>query len=296
MKPRQIIKGTTYLLTRRTTQGLFLLRPSKEVNACIRYCVAIAQRRSEVELHWVVFLSNHYHIGVTDTEGRIPEFTEELNKLLARSLNCHRGRWENFWSGGDQTSQVTLASDFEVMAKLVYSLANPTKALLVSHGNKWPGVRLFHANKYRAKKPAFFFRNEEDGGKLPDSLDLTLTPPPIGVREDLCDDVVQRAVSAREKQLRDRAKAARKKFMGAAAVKAQNIYGSPKRPAEKRGISPRLACRDKWRRIEILAQLDTFVADYRAKLKEFVGGAKDVLFPAGTYLMTRQFGARCEEP
>ena len=295
VKPRQILKGTTYLLTRRTTQRMFLLRPSKAVNACIRYCLALAQRRSGVAVHSVVFLSNHYHIIVTDTEGQLPVFTEELNKLLARSLNCHHGRWENFFSAGDQTSQVALATEHDVMAKTVYLLANPTQAMLVSHGPDWPGVRIFRKGEYRAVKPGFFFRSEEAGGKLPQKVMLTLSPPPIGVQDTHCDDVVQKAVSAREQQLRERASLKRHRFLGAKAVKAQSIYRSPKTPAPKRGMSPRLACRDKWRRIEILGRLASFVSDYLEKRAAFIRGLVDVVFPAGTYYMARQFGVRCEQ-
>jgi len=202
---------------------MFLLRPSPAVNACIRYCLALAQRRSGVKIHSAVFLSNHYHIIATDTDGLIPVFTEELNKLLARALNCHHGRWENFFSAGDQTSLVALSSEFDVLAKTVYLLANPTKAMLVSHGDRWPGVRLYCRGEYDAVKPKFFFRSEANGGKLPDELLLTLSPPPIGVQKQRCDDVVKAAVSAREQQLREQAKAKRRKFLGPKAVKAQCI-------------------------------------------------------------------------
>ena len=274
---------------------MFLLRPSRTVNACIRYCMAIAQRRSGVAVHCAVFLSNHYHIVATDTEGQLPVFTEELNKLLARSLNCHHGRWENLFSSGDQTSHVTLATEFDVMAKTVYALANPTKALLVSHGRDWPGVRIFRKGGYLAVKPKFFFRSEEAGGRLPDKIVLTITAPPIGEQEQLCDDVVLRAVSAREKQLRDRARSGRRKFMGAAAVRSQSIQQSPTRPAPRRSMNPRLACRDKWRRFEILSRLADFATKYQEMRKAFVAGVLDVVFPAGTYQIARQYGARREE-
>ncbi len=77
MSARPIYKNTTYMLTRRTTQRLYLMRPSQEVNAYIRYCVAIAQRRSGIKIHSLVFMSNHYHMAVTDEEGTLPIFTEE---------------------------------------------------------------------------------------------------------------------------------------------------------------------------------------------------------------------------
>jgi len=294
VNPRKIIAGT-YLLTRRTTQRQFLLRPSKEVNACIRYCLAVAQARSGVRVHCVVFLSNHYHIVVTDVLGKVPEFTEELNKLLARALNCHHGRWENFWASSVQTNQVELVDAQDVLDKLTYSLANPTEALLVSHGKDWPGVRLYRKGDYKAKKPKFFFRTEDAGGKLPDTTKLVLTPPPIGVQAKLCDDVVKHAASAREKVIRDRAHAAGKTFLEASKVKRQGIYSAPRKPAQKRGLSPRVACRDKWHRIEVLRRLSDFISDYKEKRLRYVAGETDVVFPAGTYKMSRELGVCCEQ-
>ena len=281
------------MLTRRTTQRMFLLRPSRKINACIRFCLAAAQRRSGVSVHAVVFLSNHYHIIVTDKNGTLPEFTEELNKLLARSLNCLHGRWEGFWSSGAQVSQVQLASPQAVLDKIVYALANPTQAMLVSHGNKWPGVRLFRKGRYLAQKPGFFFRSEEDGG-LPDRLTLTLTPPPIEEAEQEADDVVKASVSAKEKELRRSAKADGRRFMGASAVKGQNIYASPMNMEPRRQMSPSVACRDKWRRVEVLARIVRFVREHEEKRRAFIAGMVDVLFPAGTYQMVKQYGARCE--
>ncbi len=294
MQPRPIIPGRTYMLTRRTTQRMFLLRPSPKINACIRYCLALAQRRAGLLVHAIIFLSNHYHIIVTDKDGTLPEFTEELNKLLARSLNCLHGRWEGFWSSGVQVSHVSLESAEDVLAKTVYALANPTEAMLVSHGDKWPGVRLFRKGKYLAKKPDFFFRSEKEGG-LPDRLDLILTPPPIGLASERTDKVVQAAVSSREKELRDEAHFEGRRFMGAAVVKQQHIYDSPAGPAPRRKLSPRVACRDKWRRVEVLKRLAEFVQEHEQKRKAFLAGARNVLFPHGTYQIVKQFGARCAE-
>ena len=86
------------MVIRRTTQRQFLLRPSKAINQCIRYCVSIAAERSGAELHALMFMSNHYHIILMDVEGRLPVFTETLNRLLAKSLNVYHSRAENFSS------------------------------------------------------------------------------------------------------------------------------------------------------------------------------------------------------
>ena len=296
MKPRAILPGTTYLITRRTTQRLFLLRPSTEINAALRYCMALAQKRaSGIKIHAVTFMSNHYHIVCTDTEGNLPVFTEELHKLIARCLNCRHGRWENFWAAAAQTSHVQLLSSKDVLDKIVYTLANPTEALLVSHGNQWPGVRLYRKGRYVAKKPKFFFRSKDEGGKLPESLHLELSAPAIGVHEKLADDVVKNATSAREKRLRDEANTAGNRFLGAKGVLNQKIYSAPQAPAPRRRLSPGVASKDKWRRIEALAANMEFVRAHAEARKAFIAGDRDVIFPAGTYRFERQFGVCCAD-
>lgn len=60
-------------------------------------------------------------------------------------------------------------------------------------------------------------------------------------------------------------------------------------------MSPRVACRDKWRRIEVLGRLASFIASYREVREKFISGVTDVVFPAGTYQMANHFACRCEK-
>ena len=295
MKPRPIIPGSTYMITRRTTQRLFLMRPSRQVNRCIRYCVAIAQRRSQIKLHAVVFLSNHYHIVLSDPHGNLPLFSEELNKLVARSLNCLHGRWENFWAGASHTSYVRLDHPSDVLRKMVYALTNPTAALLVANGKDWPGERLFQPGKYQAKKPDFFFRKEKDGGVLPDCADIAITAAPSAHSPSQAHSETKRAVAEKEHELRRLARESRKRFAGVQRIRAQSIHQSPATPPPRRGLSPRLACKDKWRRIEALVDLNWFYESYQECRKAFLAKETRVVFPMGTYLMVKQFGARVAE-
>ena len=53
---------------------------------------------------------------------------------------------------------------------------------------------------------------------------------------------------------------------------------------------------DKWRRIEALSRLVEFLRAYREAWAAFKAGARDVLFPAGTYLLRVVHGARCAAP
>ena len=91
--PRQVLQGTTYLVTRRCTQRQLLLKPSKVTNAVFGYLLAVAARRYGVEVHAYCVLSNHYHLVVTDPQARLPAFQQFLDALVARAVNAHLGRW-----------------------------------------------------------------------------------------------------------------------------------------------------------------------------------------------------------
>ena len=62
--PRQVLQGTTYFVTRRTSQRMFLLRPSPTVNQTCLFLMAAAAQRHGVRIHAYCFLSNHCY-GVT---------------------------------------------------------------------------------------------------------------------------------------------------------------------------------------------------------------------------------------
>jgi hypothetical protein len=64
----------------------------------------------------------------------------------------------------------------------------------------------------------------------------------------------------------------------------------------RRALNPRVAARDKWKRIEALAGHVEFVRSYRAALERWRARDPDVVFPAGTYLMRVFCGVRCAAP
>jgi putative transposase len=77
------------------------------------YCLAVAARRTGVQVMFSAVMSNHHHTGVVDPEGRLPEFLEYLHKFTAKCGNALRGRWEAFWSS-EQTSCVQLVGPEDV--------------------------------------------------------------------------------------------------------------------------------------------------------------------------------------
>jgi len=281
------------MVTRRTTQRLFLLRPSREVNGAVRYCLALAAERTGIELHVVVVLSNHYHLVLSDPRARLPEFTECLNGLLARCLNCHHGRWEGFWAAGQQTSYVTLEDEQAVLAKSVYALLNPVSAGLVKDFRQWPGELLVQPGSYKAVKPAFFFRSEKGGGALPDSTTLAISAPPVAAKTAERMPLLYDVAKAYMAQVVAERKRRGLGFLGAAAVRRQSIDDAPTSRAARRGVSPRVASRNKWTRVESVQRNQAFVAAHSECRRRWLADERDLTWPVGTYQMCRVHNVRC---
>jgi REP element-mobilizing transposase RayT len=174
--PRPIVPGTTYLITRRCSQRQLLLRTSACVNQILLYCLAEAASRYHVRLHAYCFLSNHYHLVVTDLDGQLPEFCRWLAEFVAKCINASLGRWECVFAPGTYNA-VRLEDPEAVLDKMVYVLANPVSAGLVRDGRQWPGVRSRPEDVGRtvvARRPEVFFRSDGDMPQT-SSLDPTLT-------------------------------------------------------------------------------------------------------------------------
>jgi putative transposase len=62
--PRRVLLGSFYLVTRRCFERRHLMRPFKETNEILLYCLAVAAKRSGIQVHAYCFLSNHCY-GVT---------------------------------------------------------------------------------------------------------------------------------------------------------------------------------------------------------------------------------------
>ena len=288
--PRQILPGATYLVTRRCAQRQFLLRPSRTTNETFLYLLAVAAERFGVEVHAFCVLSNHWHAIVTDPEARLPAFHQFLDALVARAVNASLGRWEAFWAPNSY-SAVTLACPDDFVEKAAYALANPVAAGLVRSGRLWPGLwsapERVGGEAFEARRPRHFF---DENGLLPGKARLRLTPPPGFTAEEFRERLAARlaeleAVAAKEH---------RGEFLGAVRVLAQKPTARPRPGEPRRGLSPRVASRDKWKRIEVLGRLKEFLRRYRIALAERCAGNLEAVFPRGTYLMRVAHGVPCD--
>jgi len=296
-QPRQILPGTTYFVSRRCAQRQFLLRPSRHVNAIFRFCLALASQRHGIQLHAYCVLSNHYHLVLTDPRGCLPEFMHWLNEYVAKSINALLGRWEAVWAPGSY-SAVRLVDGEAVLKTLVYVYTNPIDAGLVRRARDWPGAHSLSSDMTAPpldirRAPGFF----RDQGPVPASALLQLSVPPALLRD--CDDAprrLERMVETRERELQEQARARGSGFLGRRRVLRQSPWSRPQDAEPRRGLNPKIACRDKWKRIETIQRLKEFVAAYREARRRFVAGATDVCFPAGTYWLRVRLGVLCSGP
>ena len=295
--PRQVLPGATYLITRRCTQRQFLLRPCSRTNDILLYCLARAAALYGIELHAYCFLSNHYHLVLTDPRARLPEFMRYLNEHTARALNALHGRWEALWASGTY-SAVRLATLDDVVEKVAYTLANPVAAGLVERGERWPGLWSHPHNVGRAALVAgrpeggFFRRN----GPTPDYCELALALPPGAETLATYVEAVQVALRHHEDAAVQAVRRRGHRFLGRTGVLAQRPTDSPSTPEARRDLNPRVAARDRWKRVEALLRLRDFLEAYRTAREALLAGLADVLFPTGTYWLRVYQRVNCAPP
>ena len=91
--PRFIEPGQRAFLSVRAVNRSFRFVPVKRVTETLRYCLAASMARFEgrISLHEFLFMSNHFHVVLTDEDGCLPDFTTHFHALVSRSLNALRG-------------------------------------------------------------------------------------------------------------------------------------------------------------------------------------------------------------
>jgi putative transposase len=294
--PREVLPGQTYMITRRCTQRQLLMRPDKETNNAFVYCLAEAAARFGIEVLFTTAMSNHHHTGIYDPEGNYPAFIEHFHKLFAKCQNALRGRWENFWSS-EQTSVVRLVEPTDIVEKMTYALTNPVKDGLVEKALHWPGVSslqsLMHGSPVVASRPKHFFRED---GTMPESVSLVFVKP-RGF-EQLSTAEFTALVLKRVREAEELAAVERRRngthVLGRKAVVNQRWSERPASREPRRELSPRVAARSKWSRIEAILRNKAFRDAYLQARALFIKGARDVLFPAGTYWLRRFALAHCD--
>ena len=238
------------------------------------------------------------HAGIHDPFGCYPEFLRYLHEFVAKSQNALRGRFENFWSS-EQTSVVRLVEPNDVLDKMLYALTNPVKDPLVAHVWEWPGVNSYDAilngTPLVASRPKHFFRED---GKMPESVELRLARPKgfEGASHAEFAAIIKDRVVAFEQSKADERRAKGIRVLGREGILKQKWCASPDSHEPHFDLSPRIAAKSKWARIEALMRNKAFLEAYLDARQRLKAGAKNVVFPAGTWWLRRHAHVLCEEP
>ncbi|HEY5945106.1 MAG TPA: hypothetical protein VIV40_06430 [Kofleriaceae bacterium] len=263
-----------------------MLRPHKDTNNAFIYCLAVAANKYEIDVMDFIQMSNHLHDAIFDRHGNGPAFYEHFHKLLAKCMNAMLGRWENFFSS-QQVNVVRLETRAALVDKLVYIATNPVNDGLVEHVDEWPGARgyraLMRGEPLRATRPKKFFAED---GTMPKEVTLRLTiPPELGDRDEILAEVRARVAAVETAAARKRAETGQK-VLGRYAVMRQSWRDSPTSREPRRRLSPTIAARNLWARLEAIQRKREFIAQYRAARQALLAGMPAV-FPYGTYWLSR---------
>ena len=278
--------GSALLVTRRCTQRQFLLRPDRETNNAVVYCLAVASQRHQVDVVDFVHMSNHVHEALYDRHGHAPAFYEDFHKLLAKCMNALRGRWENFFST-EQVCVVRLERHEDLIDKLVYVATNPVLDGLVARVDDWPGASGYRAllagESLHATRPKHFFAED---GTMPAEVTLRLAiPSELGDRDHILTEVQRRVSAVEAEQARERARCGTR-VLGRYAVLRQSWRESPTSRAPRRNLRPTIAARSLWARLEAIQRKRDFVRAYRKARLALIAGVP-CSFPYGTYWVRR---------
>ena len=317
-RPRHIVPGRVCFVTARAVKRRIEFVPRREVVQIFGYLFALMADRFGMQVHEALCMSNHFHVLMTDVEGRLPEFMHDLDMLLARSLNALRGSSGSVFE--KDYGLVIETDEAKLLEHAVYTLANPCAADLVRRSRQWPGFSTLRMEygatvefqrprvglwrraeakvQRKRKRPRQPGRAQHRGkpSRLPEKVGFTLVRP--NALTELSDvelrSEVRSQLDARELALiEDRAKRG-VEVVGRKEVLAQPWYGFPLSPEDLFGLVPRVAGRNKWARIQALQRCKEFERAHARARATFLAGTRDVVWPFGTWLMRVRYGLPCE--
>lgn len=298
----KIQAAATYAVTVRCAYRKLLLTPfAAQLHAWILYFLAEAVRRTGAILHHVTIEPNHIHVVVTVTIMNLPTFKRvfhgHVGKFVKKALVRHGFEAPDRVFGDDRSHQMRLVNAAAQLRFLHYADIQVVKDGLVEKVEHYPGFSsdpgmMAGASKTLARPP---FGLNERLWPVSSELRFGITP---GLKRLIG---TERAIyllrKARADAERTYAQARTRPVLGAARILAQHPWSEPAAPRKERsGRPPTYMVVDDDELEELCAREEAaFGEAHEAARKRRLAG-EDVKFPAGTYLMAVQHGARVEAP
>jgi REP element-mobilizing transposase RayT len=290
VQPNQVV-----FVTRRTQQQRFLFRPDPRMRNAFTYFLAHYARLYGIRVCAFLLMSDHYHVTLIDVLGQRPHFFRDFHRSLTLYAQRLHG-WKGAIWDGEQTHAEVLENLDDELRTIAYIAVNPVAAGLVRHERKWPGarsnVRQIGREVLTTQRPALWIDTKNKDWCDEERLEL-VTPPCLRRLGDAAPEVMQRQLDHKREEARAKVLEERRGFMGAKACLAVSPYdqpasrkapGRPPRdqpPKVTRRTGPFHSARRRQRRQRRRAWLEAYAA---ARL-EWRRGNRDVVFPAGTWLM-----------
>ncbi|MBI4616691.1 MAG: transposase [Planctomycetes bacterium] len=286
---REILPDRYYLLTCRTQEQMFLLRPSLEVDKIIAEWLIRAQRRYGIVIYAFINMSSHWHLVCRSPGANVDQFVREFQGLLARFVNKHWKRSGTVFPR--RYSLEPIQDDEKLIERIVYVLTNPAKANLVDSIDNWPGLSSAPESLHRQSRTFCIFARTawhkagrpDDKKPFQEFVRLEVAPPPgwEHLRPAECARRLRELVYAREEELRRERKAQGKKVLGVRRI----LQASPTDRSAHPKKSPRPLCHASTRELwdEYRAHYAQFLELYRIASKRYRDGETDVAFPPGSF-------------
>ena len=143
---RRFLPDQRHSLTRRCARRCFFLKPTPFVIQTLLYCLGVALKDNPlIALHGFVALANHIHLVVHDLStpdelSQLSSFMRRFDSLVARALNTHYGRGENFWAPGSY-SNCEIWTQASLESQLLYLWVNPVRDGMTPRPESWPGAK-----------------------------------------------------------------------------------------------------------------------------------------------------------
>ncbi|MCR9193071.1 MAG: hypothetical protein NXI01_10620, partial [Gammaproteobacteria bacterium] len=315
--PRNLYPDTTLYVTCRAVHRSYRLVPTPVVRKVCKFCYAVVstkyREKYAMEFYEFEFLSTHYHMLLHDRFGKVSDFLQELNSMIAKQLNAARGEGGKFFA--DEPGIQTVRGDERVFEASIYTLANAVAAGLVHKTSRWKGLnslKMEYGKPYPVERPSVGLwstarqhakrKSSQRSGRA--RFAGRITTPKVAImmidrpriRPDLEDTQLRAQI---RKSLEVREAEIRKERGGKKALGMAKVLKIPWRTVPLKGETlfdrnPTFATETVEERIAMKRERRRFLADYRACLERFNKGERDVVFPAGTVRMRLRHNALTE--
>jgi len=290
-----------YLITNRCEEERFFLHPRPGIKKLIGAWLAksLAEYGDGIELYAFIFMSNHLHLLLRDTRGKLAEFMCYFQGNLARAVNRELGREKGHFFA-EEYDAVPVLTDEDFETRYAYVLTNAVKVGLVSRAASSPFFSSLNAALGdNCLSFTWFNRTERHnrtrrGQKVDDAefergytLELSIPPMWEGLSCGQRRARIRGLVKGNEVRYGRERRAVGMGVMGVRRVLNQSPFTRPANPSRRRRA--RVYCRYKEQEAAYLELLKQTVGAYREVYGVYIAAVREgrrlrsLEWPSGCY-------------